>query len=179
MRGDARIQIGGIARAHGIKGEVVVVTHDPDSETLGKVSSIWIDGTEHKITSARDTHRGWLIALEGIATRNDAERMQGKQIEVDRSALELDEEDVLLHDLIGCEVQLADGTGWGTIAAVDASNPHQDLLVIHDGEIERLLPLIDEFVTEIDLDEGVITVDPPEGLPENKRDVTGRTKKSR
>ena len=179
MRGDARIEIGGIARAHGIKGEVVVVTHDPDSETLGKVSSIWIDGTEHKITAARDTHRGWLVALEGITTRNDAERMQGKQIEVDRSALELHEEDVLLDDLVGCDVQLADGTAWGTIAAVDVSNPHQDLLVIHDGEIERMLPLIDEFVTVIDLEGGVVTVDPPEGLPETKRDITTRTKKSR
>ena len=179
MRGDARIEIGGIARAHGIKGEVVVITHDPDSETLGKVASIWIDGTEYKIRGARDTQRGWLVALEGIATRNDAERLQGKQIEVDRSALELDEEDVLLDDLVGCECQLPDGTPWGEIVAVDVSNPHQDLLVIHHGEVERMLPLIDEFVTEIDLDKAIVTVDPPEGLPESKRDVTGRTKKSR
>ena len=28
----------------------------------------------------------------------------------------------------------------------------QDLLVIHDGDIERLLPLVDVFVTDIDLD---------------------------
>jgi 16S rRNA processing protein RimM len=168
MRGDARIEIGGIARAHGIKGEVVVITHDPDSETLGKVTSIYIDGTEHKITGARDTQRGWLVALEGITTRNDAERLKGKPVEVDRSALELDETDVLLDDIIGCEVRLPDGKPWGIVAAVDGSNPHQDLLVIHDGAIERLLPLIDQFVTSIDLDAGVVIVDPPEGLPEWK-----------
>jgi 16S rRNA processing protein RimM len=179
MRGDARIEIGGIARAHGIKGEVVVITHDPDSETLGKVASIWIEGTEYRITGARDTQRGWLVMLEGIATRNDAERLQGKQIEVERSALELNEEDVLLDDLIGCECQLDDGTPWGTIVAVDVSNPHQDLLVIHHDDVERMLPLIDEFVTEIDLDKAIVIVDPPQGLPEMKRDVTGRTKKSR
>ena len=179
MRGDARIEIGGIARAHGIKGEVVVITHDPDSETLGKIATIWIDDTEYKITGARNTHRGWLIALEGFATRNDAERLQGKAVEIERGALELDDEDVLLDDLVGCVVKLEDGTPWGTIAAVDASNPHQDLLVIHDGLVERMLPLVDEFVTEIDLDEGVVTVDPPEGLPETKRDLTGRPKKTR
>ena len=39
--------------------------------------------------------------------------------------------------------------------------------MIHDGEIERLLPLVDEFVTTIDLEAGVVTVDPPEGLPES------------
>ncbi len=41
--------------------------------------------------------------------------------------------------------------------------------MIHDGDIERLLPLVDEFVTAIDVEAGVVTVDPPEGLPEHKR----------
>ncbi|HTL33542.1 MAG TPA: ribosome maturation factor RimM [Kofleriaceae bacterium] len=168
MRGDARIEIGGIARAHGIKGEVVIVTHDPDSETLGSVTKVWVGGTEYAVKGARDTQRGWLVVLEGIATRNDAEALRGKPVEVDRTALELDEDDVLLDDLVGCEVRLPDGRAWGTIAAVDASNPHQDLLIIHDGEIERMIPLIDHFVTDIDLDEGIVTVDPPEGLPEAK-----------
>jgi 16S rRNA processing protein RimM len=168
MRGDARIEIGGIARAHGIKGEVVIITHDPDSATLGAVTSIWIAGTEYTVKAARDTQRGWLVLLEGVATRNDAEALRGKPVEVERTALELDENDVLLDDLVGCDVRLPDGKAWGTIAAIDISNPHQDLLVIHDGEIERMLPLIDQFVTNIDLEAGVVTVDPPEGLPEAK-----------
>ncbi len=163
----ARVEIGGIARAHGIKGEVVVVTHDPDSETLASVESIWVGGTAHKIVQARPTHRGWLVALEGIATRNDAERLQGQPIEVARDDLDLDDDDVLLHDLIGCRVLRADGAAWGEVAAVEAGEM-QDLLVIHDGDIERLLPLVDVFVTSIDLDAGTITVDPPEGLPESK-----------
>jgi len=73
----------------------------------------------------------------------------------------------LLDDLVGCKVVLADGTPWGTVAAVDAGA--QDLLVIHDGDVERLLPLVDAFVPAIDVAAGTITVDPPEGLPENRR----------
>ena len=46
---------------------------------------------------------------------------------------------------------------------------HQDLLVIHDGEIERMLPLVDQFVTNVDIEAGVITVNPPEDLPVSKR----------
>ncbi|HEY6033102.1 MAG TPA: ribosome maturation factor RimM [Kofleriaceae bacterium] len=163
-----RIEIGGVARAHGIKGEVVIVTHDPDSTTLGDVKTIFVGGVEMTITNARDTHRGWLIALEGIATRNDAETLQGKPVEVERDMLDLDEDDVLLADLIGCTVRRPDGSAWGTVAHVDAGEM-QDLLVIHDGDIERLLPLVDVYVTRIDLDERVIHVDPPEGLPESKR----------
>jgi 16S rRNA processing protein RimM len=168
MRADARVEIGGIARAHGIKGEVVIVTHDPDSDTLGAVETIYVAGTPRKIVQARDTHRGWLVALEGVTTRNDAEALRGQVVEVDRDALELDEDDVLLNDLIGCAVKKTDGTPWGTVAAVEAGD-FQDLLIIHDGDIERMLPLVDVFVTQIDLENSVITVDPPEGLPESKR----------
>jgi 16S rRNA processing protein RimM len=167
MRADARVEIGGIARAHGIKGEVVIVTHDPDSDTLGRVETIYVAGQPRTIKAARDTHRGWLVALEGVVTRNDAEALQGQPVEVDRDALELAEDDVLLHDLVGCKVVKTDGTPWGTVAAVEAGD-FQDLLVIHDDGIERLLPLVDVFVTAIDLDASVITVDPPEGLPESK-----------
>lgn len=167
MKGDPRLQIGGIARAHGIRGEVVIVTHDPESSVLATNPVIYIDGAPRQVTAARDTHRGWLVALEGITTRNEAETLQGKQIEVDRTALDLEDDDVLLADLVGCKVVRTDGTPWGVITAVESS-PLQDRLVIQDGEIERMLPLVDQFVTSIDLDENVVTVDPPEGLPEHK-----------
>jgi 16S rRNA processing protein RimM len=168
MRGEARIEIGGVARAHGIRGEVVIVTHDPQSETLGTVESIWIGGVERKIQKARDTQRGWLVALEGVTTRNDAEALRGQPVEVDRAALQLAPDDVLLDDLIGCEVRLPDGTPWGTIAEIMVG-AHQNLLVIHHGEVERLLPLVDPFVTNVDLEAGVVTVDPPADLPESRR----------
>jgi 16S rRNA processing protein RimM len=167
MRGDPRIEIGRVARAHGIRGEVVVVTHDPESAVLGRLETLWLGGVEHRVLGARDTQRGWLMLLEGIVTRTDAEAVRGRAVEVDRDVLELGDEDVLLHDLVGCQVQLVDGTPWGTIAAVESGM--QDLLVIHDGEVERLLPLVDEFVRNIDLAVGVVTVDPPEGLPTHRR----------
>jgi 16S rRNA processing protein RimM len=167
MRGDPRVEIGRVSKPHGIRGEVVVVTHDPESSVLGDGAALWVGGVERKVVEARYTHRGWLVQLEGVATRNDAELLRGQAVEVDRDALELDEDDVLLSDLVGCKVQKVDGTPWGTIYEVTGGM--QDLLVIHDGELERLLPLVDEFVTGIDLEAGVVTVDPPEGLPEHKR----------
>ena len=167
MRGSDRIEIGGIARAHGIRGEVVVHTHDPDSEILGELESIFVGGVERKVLEARGTQKGWLVALEGVITRNDAEALRGQVVEVPRDAIEMEEGDVILDDMVGCKVVLVDGRPWGTIASVDVGI--QDLLVIHDGDIERLLPLVDEFVKNIDIANGVVTVDPPEGLPESKR----------
>jgi 16S rRNA processing protein RimM len=168
MRGDPRLEIGGIARAHGIRGEVVVHTHDPDSEILGEVKKIWVGGIERTILEARGTpQRGWLVLLEGIETRTEAEYLRGQVVEVEREALQLSDSDVLLDDLIGCKVVLVDGRSWGTIAAVELGSL-QDLLVIHDGPVERMLPLVDQFVTNIDIVAGVVTIDPPEGIPEGK-----------
>ena len=163
-----KIEIGGVARAHGIRGEVVIVTHDPDSDELGRLQQIYVGGVERKIAGARDTHRGWLVALEGIATRTEAEALRGQAVEVERDQLELSEDDVLLADLVGCAVKTKAGAPWGTIASIDVDR-HQNRLVIHDGSIERMLPLVDVFVLDIDLDARVVTVDPPDGLPETKR----------
>jgi ribosomal 30S subunit maturation factor RimM len=45
----------------------------------------------------------------------------------------------------------------------------QDRLVIHDvdARIERLLPVVDAFLADIDLDAAVITITPPDGIPED------------
>ena len=147
-------------------GEVVVHTHDPDSQILGDVDVMFVGGVEHKILGARGTHRGWLVELEGVVTRNEAELLQGKAVEIDRDALELDEGDVLLDDMVGCKVVTVDGREWGVVAAIDLGP--QDLLVIHDGEIERLLPFVEQFVIKIDIAAGIVTVDPPDGIPENR-----------
>lgn len=167
MRGDPRIEIGRIARVHGIRGEVVIATHDPESDLLDTLPAVWVGGVQRRVVRARHTPRGWLVQLEAVATRSEAEALRGQVVEVDRAALALGDDDVLLDDLVGCRVERVDGTPWGTIAAIEGGM--QDRLVIHDGEIERLLPLVDEFVTAIDLEAGVVTVDPPDGLPEHKK----------
>ena len=164
MKGDPRIQIGGIARAHGIRGEVAIFTHDPNSTVLKRTDMIWIDKVEHHIASARSTPKEWLVKLVGVETRTQAEGLRGLVVEVLREAIELSEDDVLLGDLIGCKVQLADGTPYGEIVNVEAD--YQNRLVIHHEGKERLLPLVDQLVPTIDLEARLVTVTPPEGLPE-------------
>jgi 16S rRNA processing protein RimM len=158
-----RLEIGGVARAHGIRGEVAIVTHDPDSVALETIKTIYVGGVEYRVLEARSTDKGWLVLLEGIPTRTEAEGLRGKPVEVNRADLGLGEGEVLLDDLVGCKVVLPDGSPWGTIVEIEGG--FQDRLVIHDGEIERLLPLVDEFVKTIDIPNGIVTVDPPEGLP--------------
>jgi 16S rRNA processing protein RimM len=159
-----RVEIGYVARAHGIRGELRVVTHDPESTTLSSAPSVCIGDASYRVRKARSVDGGFLVTLEGVADRNQAERLKGKPVLVDRE-LVASEDEVLLSELVGCQLVLDSGEVWGQVAAIESS-PYQDRLVVHHDGVERLLPVVDAFILDIDLDTATIVVDPPEGLPE-------------
>jgi 16S rRNA processing protein RimM len=162
-----RLEVAYVAKAHGIRGEVMAVPFVGGSTTLGEVDAVWIGGHRYAIEKARPVPDGYLLVLAGVGDRDVAHALRGQQIEVDRDALELEDDDVLLADLVGCKVVTAEGVSWGEVVAIELG--FQDRLVIHDVEakIARLLPVVDAFLADIDLDEGVITITPPDGIPED------------
>lgn len=164
-RTDHRIEVGYVARAHGIRGEIAAVPHDPESTTLCDVEAVWIRGQRVEVLSARHTDKGFLMKLAGVLDRNAAEALRGASVEVDRAEIPMEDGDIFIADLVGCEARLPDGTPYGTIVRLELGP--QVRLVIHHGAVERLLPLVDELVPAIDLGARVVTVDPPEGLPED------------
>lgn len=161
------LEIGYVARPHGVRGELRVVTHDPGSTTLLDVDEIELDGVPYRIEQARQVEGAFLLRLAGVGDRNRAETLRGKRVAVDRELIPLEEGEVFLADLVGCAVVREDGSPYGTIAAIETGV--QDRLVIHDGDVERLLPLVPEFVIDVDLEEGRVVVAPPEDLPESPR----------
>jgi len=165
-----------VSKAHGIKGEVLVVLHDPESTTLGEVDEVLIGGTPHAVRGARPIGGAYLLALTDVRDRDVAAGLRGQPVAVARDQLDLDDDDVLLADLVGCRAVLADGTAWGEIVAVELGV--QDRLVIHHDGVERLLPVVDAFLAEVDVDGRVVVVTPPEGLPEQPVDTPARSPRS-
>ena len=161
-----RIEIGIVARAHGIRGEVRVRLHNPGSTALDGAEVLFLADREYAIESARPVAGAYLVALAGVADRTAAEALRGRPVSVARADIELDEDEVLLADLVGCRVELADGSDWGTVSGLELGA--QDRLVIRQGEVERLLPVVDEFLVEVDLEARRIVVAPPIDLPEDK-----------
>lgn len=165
--GMTRVKIGVVSRPHGVRGELRVHLHNADSTAFDVVDGVFVGATHYKLASARLVKGAALLRLEGLEDRNGAERLVGSDVEVLRDELELDEDEVLLDDLVSCSLKLEDGTDWGQVAEVIQGV--QDLLVIHDGDMERYLPLVDAFVLDIDLESKSIVVAPPEDLPEWER----------
>jgi 16S rRNA processing protein RimM len=101
-----------------------------------------------------------------VSDRNAAELLRGRPVSIRRADLALDDGEVLLADLIGCQVELPDGTDWGVVSHLEVGP--QDRLVIRQGDIERQLPVVDQFLVKVDLEARRIVVDPPADLPEDK-----------
>lgn len=167
MKSSSNIEVGYVARPHGVAGELRIITHDPNSETLTAVSELFLNGERFEIARSRKVSGAYLVRLKGVDGRDRAAELRGAAVAVDRDAIELDEGEVLLADLVGCRVVLPDDSDWGEVVRVDVGP--QDRLIIHYGDVERMLPFVPELVISIDVEQRVIVVDPPEGMPETKR----------
>ena len=159
-----RVEVGYVAKPHGVRGELKIVLHNPDSDAFERAESIYIGELAAALESVRYVDGAVLVAVDACPDRNAAEALKGEPVSVARADLDLAEGEVLLADLVGCAAVTAAGDAYGTIAEV--VHGAQDCLRIVDGDIERLLPLVDAFVLEIDVAAGRVVVDPPEGLPE-------------
>lgn len=160
------LEIGTIVRAHGIRGEVVVeaVSNRPERFAPGAelfspngdpflIRTVTRQGGPDAV--GRPTRARWIVGFEGVATRNEAERLRGTRL-FGEPLGEPGEDEVWVHELIGAEVVDVGGRSLGRVAAVEA-NPASDLIVLEAG---GLVPMV--FVVETT--PGRVVVDPPAGL---------------
>ncbi|MBK5288516.1 MAG: 16S rRNA processing protein RimM [Acidimicrobiia bacterium] len=154
MSAAARLEVGRIGRAHGLRGEVAVLLSTDRDERVAPGASLATADRELVVASSRRHQQRWLVRFEGVADRDAAEALQGEVLYADRIDSGADE--LWVHELIGATVQDRTGTTLGTVIALEA-NPASDLLVL-DGD--RLLPLA--FL--VSHEPGIVVVDPPEGL---------------
>ena len=152
--GPPLLEIGRIAKAHGLNGEVNVVLVSNRTERLDPGSVLSTDHGDLTVRSSRPHGDRWLVRFAGHEDRSSAESLRG--LELRGEPLE-DPEELWVHELVGCKVVSADGIERGTVTAVQ-DNPAADLLVLDSG---ALVPVV--FVVDGPTD-GVVHVDVPDGL---------------
>jgi 16S rRNA processing protein RimM len=163
--------VGRIARAHGIRGQVIVnpETDFPEERFRSGVELFVERGGRVDvltITTARFHRERPVIGIDGIETMNDAETLAGLELRVpvDRLAA-LPPATFYRHDLIGCRVETRDGVAIGVVSGVDGTMSGSRLVV--DGASgEVLIPLVAEICTLVDPAAKRIVIDPPDGLIE-------------
>jgi 16S rRNA processing protein RimM len=103
---------------------------------------------EVRIARVRQHKNRVLVAFDGIETPEAAEPLVGSILFAARERIELQPDEYLDADLIGCRLIDDDGRVLGTVTAVE-HYPASDMLVI--GPARRLVPLLREFVRAVDL----------------------------
>jgi 16S rRNA processing protein RimM len=170
------LAVGLLKKAHGIKGDVLVLptTDAPEQVFIpGRVLTVMdrqgnMSGTQIVVEKARSYHRAWLLHLKGIETREGIEAIKGGPvlaIEVGE-ARPLAEGEFYLHDLVGMAVVLKDKSPVGTVHSVYEAPQGQLLGVKSEAGKEHLIPLNAEMVRRVDRGERTIIITPPEGLLE-------------
>jgi 16S rRNA processing protein RimM len=155
----ALLAVGRVARAHGIRGRVLVAPYNADSTGLVHVRRLWLSGREYEVARAERVNLGYLVALKGIEDRNAADALRGQEVVVDRRELPpAEENEVYAVDLIGFEVTDAQGKVHGVVEDLEEAGP-QDLLKLRGG---ALVPL--GLVQEVLSAARRIVIDVPDGL---------------
>lgn len=157
------ISMGYVSGAFGVRGALKVVSDTQYADSLLDYSSWWLgDGVRWQHWEVVDVtvHPKHLVAtLKGLDDRDVAESLRGKQVAVPRSAMpEPDDGEFYWADLIGVSVSNVQGEALGVIESLLATGAN-DVLVVRDGDTERLIPFVDSVVLKVDLETRQMQVD--------------------
>ena len=169
--------VGLITSCHGIKGQLKVKSLTDFEERFLKPGMRWLQKEnepplEMKLTSGfRQPGRAtFIISLEGINTRNDAEQLKKFKILVKTDNLpRLKKEEFHLLELINLQVKTLENDKLIIIGKVlDLENEKNNLLVIQLFKNQKvvLIPFVKEIVPLVDIKNNFLVINPPKGLLE-------------
>ncbi|MDE7265252.1 MAG: ribosome maturation factor RimM [Clostridia bacterium] len=146
-----------VLKPQGIRGEVKVKALTDSAEDLKAFKTLFIDGVEYPVLSVRAQGDIAYLTLKGIADRNSAELLRGKDIVINREdAPALPEGRYYIIDLLGCRVENERGDFLGEVKSVTPARTDIYTL-LKDGK-EITFAAADGVITEIDVDGAKITV---------------------
>ena len=171
------LTVGLITSCHGINGQVKVKSLSDFDERFLKSGRRWLQ-KENEPPSEINLLSGFkqpgketfVVKLEGINTRNHAERLKKFKILVKTDKLpKLKKEEFHLLELINLEVKTFENNEVKTIGkVVDLENEKNNLLVIElfKNQKKVLIPFVEEIVPLVDMKNNFLIINPPNGLLE-------------
>ena len=160
------LEIGKITNVHGLMGEVKVLPWADSPDFLCRFKTLYVDEAHWPVQVERArVHKNMVILkLKDITDVNGALALRNAVLYIDRKDADLPEGAFFLADLMGMEVREAEtGKVLGKIADV-LTLPANNVYVVRGGEREWMIPAVDEFIRQVNVDENYMLVDLMEGL---------------
>ena len=159
------LEVGKVTNVHGLMGEVRVQPWADSPDFLCQFKTLYVDKAHWPIRVERArVHKNMVILkLEGVTDVNGALAMRNAVLYIDRKDANLPEGSFFLADLMDMEVRDTQGKVLGKIADV-LTLPANNVYVVRGGEREIMIPAVDQFVKEVNVDEGYMTITLIEGM---------------
>lgn len=162
------IEVGAIAGAYGVRGEVRVKSYCAVPEDIETYTPLWTEDRAQQINLAilRPIKNGFAARITEIATKEEADALRGIKLYAERDQLPSLPDDEFYHaDLIGMDVFDTGGVLLGRVKSVQ-NNGADDLLDMQlAGSSETVfLPFTKAAVPTVDLASGRLIADPPLGI---------------
>ena len=160
----APICVARIGAAHGVRGAVKLWTFTEDPLAVKRYGPLVTkDGArQFEVTSAREA-KGYLVAtLKGIATREDAERLNGVELYIARDKLSATDKDEYYHaDLIGLAAVTPTDEPLGRVVAIHNFGAGDIIEIAPPQGATMLLPFTNAVVPTVDLAGGRVVIELP------------------
>jgi 16S rRNA processing protein RimM len=149
------LSVGVLGRPHGIRGDIYFRPHNPKSRAFDDIGWLWIvkDGPprRYEVTSMRPVADAYVAHLEGVDDRDAAAALTTAEVRVRRADLPpLEPGEYFVEDVVGCAVDHEDGRSLGVVRGTLWNGAHDVATVDGADGRERLIPLVAEFVLNVD-----------------------------
>ncbi len=163
------IAVARIIKERGIKGEIKAFPLSTAALSLppgAEARIVMPAGIIQKriIMSIRPDREFVILSFQGLSDRNEASKLRNALIEVDASILpELGDNEYYHHQIIGLSAVTADGEVLGKVQEI-MEIPGNEVYVVQGADRQYLIPAVKALISQIDLDAGIMTIMPIEGL---------------
>ncbi|VIO67415.1 ribosome maturation factor RimM [Bradyrhizobium ivorense] len=163
----APVCVARIGAAHGVRGAVRLWTFTEDPLAVKDYGPLMTkDGKrQFEVTHVREAKDHLVATLKGVATRDDAERLNGLELYIPRERLpETDDGEYYHADLIGLAAVTTSEQPLGKVIAIHNFGAGDIIEIAPPQGATMLLPFTNAVVPTVDLAGGRVVIDLPQEI---------------
>ena len=171
MRKEECFYLGKIAKKFSFKGEVLIYLDTDEPELYENMESVFVEFNNNLVpffieNSSFHKNDFLRVKFEDVDDEAEADSIMGCEIYLPINMLpKLEGNKFYFHEVIGFEIEDKRVGVFGKIVSINDSTA-QPLFEVINGNVEILIPMIDQFLVKIDRENKKVIMDLPEGLVE-------------
>ncbi|HOD09735.1 MAG TPA: ribosome maturation factor RimM [Flavobacterium sp.] len=171
MRKEDCFYLGKIAKKFSFKGEVLIYLDTDEPELYENMESVFVEYNKNLVpffieNSSFHKNDFLRVKFEDVDNEAEADAILNHEIYLPVSMLpKLEGNKFYFHEVIGFEIEDKRLGIFGKIVSINDSSA-QPLFEVINGNVEILVPMIDQFLVKIDRENKKVIMDLPEGLVE-------------